>query len=163
MAANLGLSVQSIRTALSKLKETGYIKIKTTNRFTLITVVNYDEYQTAKSKNNKPINRQTTERQQSKNKQSTTTKEGNKEKKVNKEKIEVRLKNFKKLVFEHSQYDLKILNSFYDYWSELNRSKTKMRCEKDDFFNVGKRLEKWKLNERQNSLSISNNKTASNR
>lgn len=163
LAAELRLSVQSIRTALSKLRETDYIKIKTTNRFTLITVVNYNEYQTARSKNNKPTNSQTTERQQSNNNQSTTTKEGNKEKKVNKEKIEDRCKKFKKQVFAHSQYDLKILESFFNYWSELDTQVEQMRFENQRFFEIDKRLEKWKLNERQNSVSTSNNKTASNR
>lgn len=148
LAIELNLSVQVIRTALQKLLEGGYIKIKPTNRFTLITLVNYDKFQTAKSESNKPINNQRTLRKQSGNKLSTTTKEGNKEKKVNKEKIEVRRENFKNQVFEHSQYDFKILNAFYDYWSELNSNKTKMRFEKDDYFDTDIRLKKWVENEK---------------
>ncbi|MGS2725261.1 hypothetical protein ACU8DI_01540 [Psychroserpens sp. BH13MA-6] len=163
LAAELRLSVQNIRTALSKLKETRYITVNTTNRFTLITVVNYDKFQSAKGVANKQNNTQITDKQQSNNNQSTITKESNKEKKVNKEKIELRREKFKNQVFEHSQYDIKILKGFFEYWSELNGEKNKMRFENQRFFEIDKRLEKWKLNERQNSVSTSNNKTASNR
>ncbi|MBR9847164.1 MAG: hypothetical protein GYB35_14160, partial [Algicola sp.] len=87
--------------------------------FTLITVVNYEKFQSAKLDSNKPVNIQITNKQQSNNKQSTTTKEGNKEKKINKEKIEDRCKIFKKQVFAHSQFELKILKGFFEYWREL--------------------------------------------
>ena len=117
LASELMISVQSIRTALSKLEHSNNIVLKSTNRFTLITIVNYNKYQTAKSYINN---------QHSNNKQSTTTKERNNNNKVNKEKIEARLVKFKKQVFEYSKYDLKILKSFYDYWSELNVNKTKI-------------------------------------
>ncbi|WP_178990443.1 hypothetical protein [Winogradskyella schleiferi] len=148
LAIELNLSIQQIRTALQKLQDSGDIKVHSTNRFTLVTVVNYDEYQTAKTKNNKPTNSQTINAQQSNNNQSTTTKERNKEKKFNKEKIELRRQKFKNQVFEHSQYDFKILNAFYDYWSELNSNKTKMRFEKDDYFDTDIRLKKWVENEK---------------
>jgi len=150
LSSELRITYQSIRTALSKLESSGCIMLRPTNRFTLITLVNYDNLQTATSKSNKQNNTQLTSYQQSNNKQLTTTKERNKENKVNKEKIEVRCEKFKKQVFEYTQYDIKILNGFYDYWSELNSNKSKMRCEKDDFFDVQKRLEKWSKNERMN-------------
>lgn len=42
---NTGLSSRTIRTALDKLRKTGEIILETTNRFTKITVVNFDFYQ----------------------------------------------------------------------------------------------------------------------
>lgn len=45
LANDLGLSVQQVRTCLSKLESTNEIKIETTNRYTLITIINYDKYQ----------------------------------------------------------------------------------------------------------------------
>ncbi|MFK7832092.1 MAG: hypothetical protein AB8B52_02335 [Winogradskyella sp.] len=148
LASELMLSYQTIRTALSKLNESHDIVLKPTNKFTLITLVNYENYQSAKSYSNKQNNTQVTNHQQSNNKPLTTTKERNKRNKVNKEKIELRREKFKKQVFEHSQYNLKILKGFYNYWSELNSSETKMRCEKDGFFDVEIRLEKWLANEK---------------
>lgn len=159
LASELMISVQSIRTALSKLEHSNNIVLKSTNRFTLITIVNYNKYQTAKSYINNQHNNQVTNNQHSNNKQSTTTKErnnNNNNNKVNKEKIEARLVKFKKQVFEYSKYDLKILKSFYDYWSELNVNKTKMRFEKDEFFEIEKRLEKWVANEKLNFKQANN-------
>jgi len=143
LASELMISTQSVRTALSKLNDSNDIVLKPTNRFTLITIVNYDNCQTAKSYSNKQSNTQVTNHQQSNNKPTTTTKERNKNNKINKEKIELRREKFKKQVFEHSHYDLKILNDFYDYWSELSPYKEKMRFEKDGFFEIEKRLSRW--------------------
>lgn len=45
LASNTGLSVQQVRTAILKLKSTQDITYKSTNKYTLITIVNYDKYQ----------------------------------------------------------------------------------------------------------------------
>lgn len=42
-----GLSIQSIRTSLAKLKSTNEITIKPTNQFSIITICNYNTYQSA--------------------------------------------------------------------------------------------------------------------
>lgn len=66
LAKSIGISAQSTRTALTKLKSTNEITIKTTNRFTVISVNNYNEYQKSTS--------DTTNEQQTTNKQLTTNK-----------------------------------------------------------------------------------------
>ena len=45
LSKQTGLSEQQIRTCLTKLKKTNDIDIKTTNKYTLITIINYDKYQ----------------------------------------------------------------------------------------------------------------------
>lgn len=45
MAKDLGFTVQNIRTAISKLISTGEITKEVTNRYQLITIVNWDDYQ----------------------------------------------------------------------------------------------------------------------
>lgn len=45
LSEDLGFSVKQVRTAIAKLKSTGEIATEATNRFTLITVVNWEEYQ----------------------------------------------------------------------------------------------------------------------
>jgi len=45
LAKELGLSEQSIRTALEHLKLTNEITIKTTNKFSVVTIVNWEKYQ----------------------------------------------------------------------------------------------------------------------
>ncbi|WP_152611281.1 hypothetical protein [Psychroserpens mesophilus] len=152
LATELKLSVQVIRTALQKLHEGGYIKIKATNRFTLITLINYDKFQSSKAENNKPVINQVTIKKHTSNNQITTTKESNKENKTNKKTIDDRRERFKKQVFKHSQYEIKVLESFYDYWSELNSDKSEMRYETERFFEIKKRLKKWLANERTNKI-----------
>lgn len=67
MAENTGLSQQNIRTSLKKLSDTGEITIKTTNKFSIISIVNWKKYQDA--------NKQLTNDQQTTNKPLTTDKE----------------------------------------------------------------------------------------
>lgn len=51
LAEDCGLSVQSVRTALTHLQTNGCLTSKSTNKFTIITLCNYDSYQSGKSVN----------------------------------------------------------------------------------------------------------------
>lgn len=89
IAEETGLTPQSVRTAISKLKLTGELTSQSTNRYTLITLTNYDFYQ---DKENQLTNKTTsnlTNEQQTTNKQLTTTKQLNKEtiKTINKDHV----------------------------------------------------------------------------
>lgn len=79
LANSTNLSLQQVRTALSKLKSTGEITTESTNKFTVITIVKFDTYQDEYTENNKQINKQSnnqiTNEQQTNNKQITTIKE----------------------------------------------------------------------------------------
>jgi len=77
LAEQTGLTVQKVRTALSNLKSTNEITIKSSNKGTVIQIVKYVDYQVATS--------QTTNEQQTDNKRITTNKNDNKEKKEKKE------------------------------------------------------------------------------
>jgi uncharacterized protein YdaU (DUF1376 family) len=62
--------------------------------------------------------------------------------------IELRNENFKKLLIPFKQkYSIELLKSFFDYWTEPNHSKTKMRFELEKTFDVERRLNTWKKNE----------------
>lgn len=82
-----GLSVQSVRTSLKRLKSTGEITCKTTKRYTLITVEKYNDYQLDSNKTNKHVNtrpnKQLTNSQHTANKRLTTTNKLNKLNKLN--------------------------------------------------------------------------------
>lgn len=69
-----GLSVQQVRTCLNKLKSTSEITIKSTNKFSIISITNWKTYQT----NNHQPNQQLTINQPTDNQQVTTSKEGKK-------------------------------------------------------------------------------------
>jgi hypothetical protein len=70
LSAETNLTPQNIRTCLKRLKSTNEITIVPTNKFTLITIVKYDDYQ---NKDSSPTIK-TTNNQHSSNNQSTTTK-----------------------------------------------------------------------------------------
>lgn len=72
------LSIQQVRTALNKLEKTGEINKQSTNKNTLIIVLNYERYQELDWNENTEYqqsnNKRSTNKQQSNNKQSTTNK-----------------------------------------------------------------------------------------
>ena len=68
LSKELGLSVQAIRTSLKHLISTKELTSKSTNKYRIITVLNYELYQQA----NKQTNIQLTSNQQATNKQLTT-------------------------------------------------------------------------------------------
>lgn len=80
--SQLGLSVQQIRTSLFKLKSTSEITVKTTNKFSIITLINYDSYQSREDVAAGKATSQITNEQQTDNNQSTTNKNVNNEKNV---------------------------------------------------------------------------------
>lgn len=69
LSDDLGLSVQQIRTSIKKLKSTGEITSKATNKYTLVTIERYEDYQSKEEKATSKI----TNEQQTTNKQITTT------------------------------------------------------------------------------------------
>lgn len=71
LADDLGFSVQQIRTALKKLNSTQEITIETTNKYTVITVVNWEKYQGKENKSTRKSTKKATNNQQSNNKQAT--------------------------------------------------------------------------------------------
>lgn len=76
---DLRLSEQQIRTCIKRLISTGEITYKSTNRYVVITICNYDKYQEIgnpiNEQNNVQTNNQSTDEQRAINEQSTTTKE----------------------------------------------------------------------------------------
>ena len=81
LAEKTGLSIQQTRTRLERLEHTGEINRQSTNKWTLITICNFDKYQVNDSDTQQAVNKQITNKQQTNNKQITTPKEIKKERK----------------------------------------------------------------------------------
>ena len=71
LAEELGFSEQQIRTAIKKLESTGEITTKSTNRYSVITVVNWDNYQGDDTESNQESNFPITNKQPTDNQQIT--------------------------------------------------------------------------------------------
>lgn len=65
LAYESGLSIREVRTALSHLKSTGELTVKTSNKFSVVTVTNYDLYQTDDTQDDsqQTVNRHSTDSQ----------------------------------------------------------------------------------------------------
>jgi hypothetical protein len=82
-ANNLGVSEQVLRTFIQLLIKDKIITIKPTNKFSVITIINYDTYQMCLDENNQQINQQATSSQPAVNQQATTNNKDNNENKGN--------------------------------------------------------------------------------
>ena len=157
LSIETGLSERTIRTCLQRLEDTGEITIKTTNKFSIITICNYDTYQYEDNKNGQ----QTANKRPTNDQQTTTAKEYNKERIYKKEtstvvdakksfslslaeNLEKRNKSFyESLVPYVDTYGKELIRAFYDYWTEPNKSRTKMRFELEKTWDVKRRLNTW--------------------
>lgn len=71
MASELGITRQQVRTALNKLKSTNEITIKSTNKFSIVTIVNWGNYQIEEKKSTSKSTNRLTNEQPTNNHQST--------------------------------------------------------------------------------------------
>jgi hypothetical protein len=81
---NTGISVRTLRTCMNRLKTTGEITIKTTNKYRIITIINYNDYQDDERKaTSKPTSIATIKRQSNDNQTTTNNKDNKKENEKN--------------------------------------------------------------------------------
>lgn len=177
LAKDCGLSERTVRTCLSRLKSSSQVTIKTTNRTTSITICKYDCYQES-APINRPAERpaerprndqQTTSKtgaipisSSSKSKHILTERQ-NKERnslyeRVKKEDSQGSLLSLRKQQFYDSlrpyqdikggKYSGTMLHDFFAYWSEPNRSQTKMRFELEKTWDLSLRLSNWARREK---------------
>ena len=129
LSVELNLTEKEVRTCLEKLKKSGYIDQQTTNRYTIITICNYDIWQdctnTMRPTNGQPCGQQTANKRPT-NGQQTATREinkENKEKEINKEKE----KKVKRKIFD-VRADLSYVNAdYYPIWIEWLDYKDKIK------------------------------------
>lgn len=71
------ITTQKVRTALERFRKLGFLTIETTNKNSLVTIVNWQKYQGWEEESNKENNNQITNNQQSNNNQITTNNNDN--------------------------------------------------------------------------------------
>lgn len=135
-----GLSVRTLRTCLEKLEQTGEITRKATNKFSIVTVCNYESYQDE----NFGSDKQTTSKRQPEDQPMTKTKKTKDEIKSDTDKR--RKEFYKSLIPFVNTYGKEMVREFYDYWSESNKSGSKMRYEQEPTWDLARRLVRWSNN-----------------
>ena len=151
-----GFSIQKIRTCIKRFENTQELTIKSTNKYSIVTICNYESYQLLESDNKQAEqqtnNKQTTIKQQQlknikniRKKESSTIVEPKKSISLSlAENLEKRNKSFyESLVPFVEVYGKELIRAFFDYWTEPNKSKTKMRFELEKTWDVKRRLNTW--------------------
>lgn len=107
LSQELGLSIQSIRTSMNHLKSTGELTDWKDNKIRIITVVNYNKYQSANRQINSPLtgNQQATNRQLTADIRSIRNIKNNKEEK--KKDMPAALSDFDKECVEILGYEIR--------------------------------------------------------
>lgn len=128
-----GISLQSVRTCLKRLVKTKEITVEPTNKYSIITVCNYDNYQCMPDADDNQLTSneqaniiQQTSTEQSANTQSTLYKEYNKN--IKKEKKEKNTDKANALYAISGLSESKILNTTMEYFnSSIDKNKSGMR------------------------------------
>ena len=120
------LTPQNIRTCIKRLKSTCEITCKSTNKFTLITIANYEDYQGLESKlTNKLTNNLTnnlTNAQQTTNKQPNNNRRSKEDKKLRSKEVKIKDKSFDTF-FSHFNSELQDkIKEFIKFRNEIGKS-----------------------------------------
>jgi len=119
LSAETGISQQSVRTILKRMQDTNEITIKSTSKYTMLTVCNWATYQTGCGEINQPANQQSTSEltndQPATNQQLTTNKN---DKKVKNEKKQTKRAQHEAAVFAFALPE-KYSVQFAEAWQEF--------------------------------------------
>ena len=132
------------RSFLKLLQADGMITYESNTKYTKILVNNYEKYQNIQH----ATNTLPTRNQKTNNKRPNTNNNdiNNDINNVNKRKQ--KFINETLSVIKNKNIDMEVSNleAFTDYWTELNRSKTKMKFELQQTFEISRRLKTWMNN-----------------
>lgn len=154
VATSLGWTRQKMGRTLDKLKATGEVTTEAGSKWTLVTLVNWDKYQ---SPDDQSGHQPGTKRARSGH-QPGTEEEGKKLRReetpngvrrgasIEERKVDFVAKCKAVVSADPDRLPQKDRKAFLDYWTVLNRAGTKMRFESQDYFDHGLRMDRWRKN-----------------
>lgn len=140
IAKDTDYSLKQIRSSLSALERQGQTKGRVRAGLGVeITLCNIENYKPKKSLQGRP-----------------RADQGQATSRVEKRKTDF----YNSLIPYLKQYPKEMIRAFFDYWSELNKSRTKMRFENEKTWETSKRLVTWTNNEKEYGKRNSNNRNS---
>jgi len=145
--------IERMLTYFEKIEQ--QIEQRKTNTNRLISILNWDKYQSSEQQVEQRVNNHRTTSEQRVN-TSKESKEIQEVKEDNRDAAKAatlkRISDFKESLYPYTKskggsFENKTVKEFFDYWSELNKSGTKMRWEIQQTFEISKRLANWIKNE----------------
>jgi len=151
LSKETGISERSIRTCINRLKSTSELTSKTTNRFSIITLCNYDSYQAVDYINDQQNDQPTANKRPASDQQPTTNKNNKEEKELKEDKIGERIQNFEFEVLRNSNgnYPASMIEAFLAYWTEPSNNGKKFRRELERTWDTSRRLVTWAKNQKR--------------
>lgn len=134
-----------VRRFFDLLQKENMIELKNETQTTRLKVCKYDDYQETESGSET----QTKRKRNANETHLTPIKEEKEEKIDSKANLEIRSLAFKNSLIPFKQkYSIDMLKNFFDYWTEPNQSKTKMRFELEKTWSIERRLNTWAKREK---------------
>lgn len=143
LAELCGLTRQNIRSILTNLSKKGDLVIDATPasnpasnpRLTFVTICNFDTYRVGKRKSTQQVTQQVTQGKTTLSKSKASLKE--------------REHEFGESLIPYvEKYSKETIRAFFNYWTEKNKSGTKMRFELEKTWETAKRLQTWASREK---------------
>lgn len=148
ISSDTGINESKIERILNFFEKNEHqIEQQKTNRNRLITVLTWEQYQQREQQNEQPVNNKRTTNEQPVNTYKNVKNDKN-AKNVNKEEYigKIQKQFYQSLTPFIDNFDAKELRKFYDYWSEPNKSKTKIKWQLERTWDTKKRLDRWMNN-----------------
>ena len=137
----LGVGKQIVRTSLLRLTKMKLIEVSTEKLYSVVTICNYDSF---------IINEIVEQETEAKKEELKPTEINDNEKKPKKTKEEIvtatekrKEKFYQELVPYVATYGKDMVRKFFDYWSETNKTKIRMRFETEKTWDLNLRLQTW--------------------
>jgi len=155
LSSETGINESKLQRLLKVFEKCHMIEQQTNNVNRLVSIINYDQYQTSEQQVN---SKRTASEQQVNTNNNDNNKNNDKELNRNirantsaKKTIEQREKEFYSKISEHwkkshSDMPKEEVREFFDYWTERGDSDKKMRFEKEKTFGISRRMTTWKKN-----------------
>jgi hypothetical protein len=136
-----------VRRYFDLLQKENMIELKNETQTTRLKVCKYEDYQETE----KESETQTKRKRNANETHLTPIKESNNNKNIidSKANLEIRTLAFKETLIPFKQkYSIEMLKDFFGYWTEPNKSNTKLKFELQQTWSISRRLETWAKNDK---------------